>query len=225
MILFRGPNNCSPPPPPHFILSPHVMVYIHILRSQTPITTDPSGPDKWPRLSSAGARASVALLDAAWLRDLVASVELLIVSAHVRDMSSKVRLESMRSEPHWRTGSGSSTCAPRRQMGPTAHMRQVSTRTPMISSPAHATVCLFSPLLPRANASLRDRTSRVMLFCTCVPLAANILFRLELSVKWRLAVSHTVRPFVRDLYEWIGATMAGAHSPLVRQRSIPGWTK
>ena len=31
----------------------------------------------------------------------MASVELLIVSAHVRDMYSKVRLESMRSEPHW----------------------------------------------------------------------------------------------------------------------------
>ena len=98
-------------------------------------------------------------------------------------------------------------------MGPTAHMRQVSTRTPTISSPAHANVCLFSPPLPRANASLRDRTSRAMLFCTCVPLAANILFRLELSVKWRLAVNHAVRPFVRDLYEWNGATMELARTP------------
>jgi hypothetical protein len=65
-----------------------------------------------------------------------------------------------------------------------------------------------------------------MLFCTRVVLAANILFRLELSVKWRLAVNHASRPFVRDLYGWNGATMElAAYSPFVRQRSVPGWTK
>ena len=38
------------------------------------------------------------------------------------------------------------------------------TRAPILSSPAHANVCLFTPPLSRADTSLRDRTSRAMFF-------------------------------------------------------------
>ena len=162
-------------------------------------TTGSEGPDKWPRpLVRWGTRERRA---ARWS----------VVAKCSGDRGALYRLGPRAQhvvEGTARIGAFRSALAPvpppvlhGAKMRPTAHMWQVSTRTPIISSPAHASVCLFSPPLPRANASLRDRTSRAMLFCTCVPLAANILFQLELSVKRRLAVSHAVRTFVRDLYE------------------------
>ena len=52
---------------------------------------------------------------------------------------------------------------------PTAHVRQVSTRTPSFSPPAHAAVCLLTLPSLRAHASLCLHSPHAHAFCTPAP--------------------------------------------------------